>query len=198
LPVKLPREYYARPTLTVARNVLNQRLVRIYEGQRLAGRIVEVEAYIGMEDEASHARFGKTERNAAMFGPPGHAYVYLIYGIHHCLNLVTGEGGFPAALLVRAVEPVEGIEVQQRLRGPERPFRDLTRGPGRLCEALAIDKDLDGADLCAPDTELWIEEDEAVPEERIAQSPRIGVRGDAEARTIPWRFYVEGNRWVSR
>ncbi|MGC9357195.1 MAG: DNA-3-methyladenine glycosylase [Anaerolineae bacterium] len=195
---KLPREFYARPTLTVAREVLNQRLVRLYKGQRLAGRIVEVEAYIGMEDEASHARFGRTERNAAMFGSPGHAYVYLIYGIHHCLNLVTGEEGFPAALLVRAVEPMEGLDVQQQLRGPERPFRDLTRGPGRLCEALAIDKGFDGVDLCAPDTQLWVEEDETAPEGDIAQSPRIGVTGNTEARTVSWRFYIKDNRWVSR
>jgi DNA-3-methyladenine glycosylase len=194
----LPRSFYARPTLKVARELLNQRLVRAFEGHRLSGRIVEVEAYVGMEDAASHARFGETERNAAMFGPPGHAYVYLIYGIHHCLNLVTQERGFPAAILIRALEPIEGLEIQQRLRGPERPFKDLTRGPGRLCQALAIDRSFDARDLCTPESPLWVEKEPGAPPEVIAQSPRIGVTGDEEARSIPWRFYIQDSPWVSR
>ncbi len=195
---KLPRSFFARPTLKVARELLNQRLVRAFEGQRLSGRIVEVEAYVGMEDAASHARFGETERNAAMFGPPGHAYVYLIYGIHHCLNLVTREAGFPAAILIRALEPVEGLEIQQRLRGPERPFKDLTSGPGRLCQALAIDRSFDALDLCAPESPLWVEEEPGAPLAAIGQSPRIGVTGDEEARSVPWRFFIQDNPWVSR
>ncbi|MFP4345451.1 MAG: DNA-3-methyladenine glycosylase [Anaerolineales bacterium] len=195
---KLPRSFYARPTLIVARGLLNQRLVRIFERRRLSGRIVEVEAYSGMDDAASHARFGETERNAAMFGPPGHAYVYLIYGIHHCLNLVTEEPGFPAAILIRALEPIEGLEVQQRLRGPERPFEELTRGPGRLCQALAIDRGFDGLDLCASESPLWVEEEPGAPPEAIARSPRVGVTGDQEARSVPWRFFIQDNPWVSR
>ncbi len=192
---KLPRQYYNRPTLTVARALLNQRLVRVFEGERLVGRIVEVEAYIGEDDQASHARFGRTERNAAMYGPPGHAYVYLIYGVHHCLNIVTEEEGYPAAILIRALEPLTGIETQQRLRGEERPFRDLTRGPGRLCQALAIDRSFDGADLCAPDMRRWVESDAPLAPAQIGQGPRIGVTG---AQEKPWRFYVRGSPWLSR
>ena len=148
MPQTLPRDFFARPTLLVARELLGQRLVRHWEGQRLAGRIVEVEAYIGMDDLASHARFGKTKRNAAMFGPPGCAYVYLIYGMYACLNLVTEAENFPAAVLIRALEPIEGIEIQQQRRGASVALRDLARGPGRLCQALAIDRSLDGW-MCA-------------------------------------------------
>jgi DNA-3-methyladenine glycosylase len=196
VPDRLSRAFYARPTLTVARDLLNQRLVRLREGQRLAGRIVEVEAYIGMDDAASHARFGKTDRNAAMFGLPGHAYVYLIYGIHHCLNVVTATPQTPAAILIRALEPVEGLDVQQQLRGEDRTLEELTSGPGRLCEALDIDRRFDGADLCASNAVLWLEPGTGPAE--IEQGPRVGVTGDERALTVPWRFYVKGNPWVSR
>ncbi|HHS96728.1 MAG TPA: DNA-3-methyladenine glycosylase, partial [Chloroflexi bacterium] len=152
---RLRREFFDRDTLEVARDLLGRVLVRVLDGERLSGRIVEVEAYIGEDDRASHARFGPTERNAAMYGPPGHAYVYLIYGVHHCLNLVTGPEGFPAAVLIRALEPLEGVEQMRGLRGG-RP--DLTNGPGRLCQALGIDLRFDGADLCAPDALLFVEE----------------------------------------
>ncbi len=172
------------------------RLVRLYDGERLSGRIVEVEAYIGLEDRASHARMGPTARNAAMFGPPGHAYVYLIYGVHFCLNLVTEKEGFPAAVLVRALEPLEGIERQRALR-EGRPLRDLARGPGRLCQALAIDRRFDKADLCAPQALLWLEFDRVIPTEQVACSPRVGVRGDERARSVPWRLFVADSPWVS-
>jgi DNA-3-methyladenine glycosylase len=133
-----------------------------------------------------------------MFGPPGHAYVYLIYGIHHCLNVVSATPQTPAAILVRALEPIEGIDVQRQLRGEERTLEELTSGPGRLCQALDIDRHFDGADLCASEAELWLEpEPEPTPVE-IAQGPRIGVTGDERALTVPWRFYVQGNSWVSR
>jgi DNA-3-methyladenine glycosylase len=196
MPTRIPRAFFDRPTLEVARDLLGARLVRLYEGERLSGRIVEVEAYIGLEDKASHARMGPTARNAAMFGPPGHAYVYLIYGVHTCLNLVTEAEGFPAAVLVRALEPLEGIERQRALRGG-RPLRDLTRGPGRLCQALAIGLDFDGADLCSPEAQLWLEFDRRYPPEAVACSPRVGVRGDARAISVPWRFFVAGSPWVS-
>ncbi len=198
MPERLSRAFYGRATLTVAREILGQRLVRQWQGERLAGRIVEVEAYIGLEDCASHAHRGKTERNAAMFGRSGHAYVYFIYGMYHCLNLVTETEGYPAALLIRALEPLEGLNTQQQLRGIQRPFRELTRGPGRLCQALAIDKRLNGADLCAAAAELWVEYDQHSAGEQLAQSPRIGVRGDAQALTTPWRFFIRDNPWVSR
>ncbi len=193
---RLPREFFDCDTLQVARDLLGQVLVRLLEGQRLSGRIVEVEAYIGEDDLASHARFGRTERNAAMYGPPGCAYVYQIYGVHHCLNIVAEREGFPAAVLVRALEPLEGLEPMRARRGGL-PDHLLTSGPARLCQAMGIDRALDKADLCAPDAVLFVEEGHALPDEAIATSPRIGVRGDLRARTVPWRFYVAGHPCAS-
>lgn len=193
---RLTRDFFARPTLTVARELLGQRLVRRYQAERLAGRIVEVEAYIGQGDQACHASRGQTARNAVMFGPPGHAYIYLIYGLHHCLNIVTEASGFPAAVLIRAVEPEEGLSTMQALR-PGRPLPELTRGPGRLCAALAIDRRWNGLDLCDPEAPLWVEEGDIPPAEAIATSPRIGVRGDEAALQAPWRYYLRHNPWVS-
>lgn len=193
---RLQRDFFARATLTVAPDLLGRTLVRMREGERCSGRIVEVEAYIGQEDQASHARCGRTERNAAMFGPPGHTYVYLIYGIHHCLNIVTRERGFPAAILIRALEPLSGIERMREARGG-RPVRELTDGPGKLCQALEIDRRFDGRDLCAPDAALFLEGGTPVNEDAIATSPRVGVRGDEAALTAPWRFYLEDNAFVS-
>jgi DNA-3-methyladenine glycosylase len=125
---RLSRDFFARDTLAVARDLLGRLLVRELDGERLSGRIVEVEAYIGEEDQASHARVGRTARNAAMYGPPGHAYVYLIYGMHYCLNLVTGDEGFPAAVLVRALQPLEGIE-RMRAHRHSQSDHHLTDGP---------------------------------------------------------------------
>jgi len=193
---RLPRVFYARPTLTVAQELLGQRLVRQLNGQRLAGRIVEVEAYLGETDQASHARPGRTPRNAAMYGPPGHAYVYLIYGMYHCLNAVTEAEGSPAAVLIRALEPMEGLETMRRHR-PARADPDLTNGPGKLCQALAIDRSLNCADLCQ-DGDLWIEAGETIAPSLVAAGPRIGVRGDARAQNAPWRFYVRHHPCLSR
>ena len=202
---RIGRDFFARDTLIVARELLGQRLVRLLDGARLSGRIVEVEAYVGDGDRACHASRGRTQRNATMFGPPGHAYVYFIYGMHHCLNAVTEREGYPAAVLIRALEPLEGIEKMRARRWPElvegrggRPDLQLTSGPAKLCQALEIDRQLDGADLCAPAPLLFLEEDTPVPDEAIATGPRVGVRGDQVAVTIPWRFYVRGNRYVSR
>lgn len=188
LAFRLSREFYARPTLEVARGLLGCRLVRVLRDQRLSGFILETEAYIGEEDQASHASVGRTERNAVMYGPPGHAYVYFIYGVHHCLNVVTEDEGYPAAVLIRALVPEEGIEImrQNRLRGDD---AHLTDGPARLCQALAIDLRLNGADLVAGD-ELFVEAGLRVAPGAIRTSPRVGVRGDELARTRPWRFYV--------
>ncbi|MFZ5918401.1 MAG: DNA-3-methyladenine glycosylase [Chloroflexota bacterium] len=192
----LPRHFYARPTLAVARDLLGQRLVRLLDGRRLSGRIVEVEAYLGESDQASHARPGRTRRNAAMYGPPGHAYVYSIYGLHHCLNAVTEPQGCPAAVLIRALAPLEGLEVMRRQR-PNHPDRELTNGPAKLCQALAVDKNLDGADLCMAGT-LWIEADEPIADAQVNTGPRINVRGDERARSAPWRFTIGGHPFVSR
>jgi DNA-3-methyladenine glycosylase len=193
----LDRDFFARDSLTVARELLGQRLVRLLDGQRISGRIVEVEAYIGEDDQASHARPGRTRRNAPMYGEAGYSYIYLIYGIHHCLNVVTEREGFPAALLIRALEPLEGGEKMQARRGG-RPRRQWTNGPGKLCQALEIDLRFNGADLCAPDALLFLEREPPLPDETVATGPRVGVRGDEVALTIPWRFYVENSLYVSR
>jgi DNA-3-methyladenine glycosylase len=194
---RLSRDFFARDTLAVARDLLGQRLVRVLDGARLSGRIVEVEAYVGEEDQACHARCGRTERNAPMYGPPGHAYVYFVYGMHHCLNVVTGREGYPAAALIRALEPLEGIEVMRARRGG-RPDAQLTSGPARLCHALDIDRRFNGTDLCAPDALLFLEENAPMPDEAIATGPRVGVRGGETAVTIPWRFCVRDSQHVSR
>jgi DNA-3-methyladenine glycosylase len=194
---RLSRGFFARDTLTVARALLGQRLVRVLDGERLSGRIVEVEAYVGEDDQACHASCGPTRRNVPMYGPPGHGYVYFVYGMHHCFNVVTGREGHPAAVLVRALQPLEGIDDMRALRGG-RPDLPLTSGPARLCQALAIDRRFDGTDLCSPDALLFLEEDARVPDGAVATGPRVGVRGDEIAVTVPWRFYVRGNRYVSR
>jgi len=193
---RLKRDFYRRDTLTVARELLGQRLVRIVDGQRLSGLIVEVEAYIGEEDAACHAARGRTPRNEVMYGPPGHAYVYFIYGMHHCLNVVTEEEGFPAAVLIRAIEPLAGLEIMRHHR-PGKPDGELTNGPAKLCQALAIDKSFNGVDLCTSEA-LFIEEGQRVTEEEIATSPRIGIKADARARSVPWRFFLQGNAFISR
>ena len=194
---RLERTFFARDTLTVARGLLGQRLVRVLGGERASGLIVEVEAYVGEEDRASHARSGRTARNSAMYGPAGHAYVYFIYGMHHCLNVVTERDGFPAAVLIRALEPVEGVDAM-RPRRSGRDGVDLTSGPARLCQALEIDRSLDGADLCAPEACLYVEVDEGVPDEAVDSGPRVGVRGDGAARGAPWRIFVRDSPHVSR
>jgi DNA-3-methyladenine glycosylase len=182
----LPREFFGRDTLTVARELLGQRLVRVVEGRRLSGWITEVEAYVGEDDAACHASAGRTLRTEVMYGPPGHAYVYLIYGMHHCLNVVTEKESFPAAILIRAIEPVEGLKTMRTSR-PGRRDAELTNGPGKLCQALQIDRRLNRIDLCVSD-ELFLEGAAAVPEADILTTPRVGVRGDEVALNAPWRF----------
>jgi DNA-3-methyladenine glycosylase len=192
---RLMRAFCARDTLTVARELLGQRLVRRWAGQELVGRIVEVEAYVE-DDAACHASRGRTARNAVMFGPPGHAYVYFIYGMHHCFNVVTEPEGSAAAVLVRAVEPIAGIEVMRQNRKGRQDV-ELTNGPAKLCYALGIDRALNGADLVAGQ-ELWLERGAAVEEACVACGARIGVRGDERALTAPWRLWIRGNPYVSR
>jgi DNA-3-methyladenine glycosylase len=194
---RLAKRFYARDTLTVARSLLGQRLVRLRDGERLSGAIVEVEAYVGEGDAACHASRGRTRRNATMYGPPGHAYVYLIYGMYHCLNLVTGSEGEPAAVLIRGLEPLEGLETMGKLRSRTEP-RALASGPGRLCQALDIDRTFNGADLCASHAQLFLEKSVPVPDTAVACGPRVGVTGDAKAISVPWRLYVQDSRFVSR
>ncbi len=181
--MKLSRAFYARDTRSVARDLLGKILVHQDGGIRRAARIVETEAYHGPGDLASHARHGRTARAAIMFGPPGIAYVYLIYGTSHCMNVVTGEEGFPSAVLLRAGEPVEGC-------------LHSTRGPGNLCRALAIRREHDnGRDLVRDD--LFIE-DAPPPAERILSSRRVNVDYAGPWAEKPWRYALAGNPWVSR
>jgi DNA-3-methyladenine glycosylase len=182
----LPRNFYARPTQTVARELLGARLVRILDGVRLAGIITEAEAYVGEEDLGCHAKSGKTKRNGVMYGPPGHAYVYFTYGMHWMLNAVTEHEGFPAAVLIRAMEVVEGGGIIST----RRQGRD-TQGPAKLTQALGIDEALNGVDLCDPDSGLWIEAGTSVTGSDIITSPRVGLYTVPEPwKSVPWRFQM--------
>ncbi len=183
--LRLSRAFYGRDTVTVARALLGQRLVRVTAGQRLSGLICETEAYRGADDEASHA-FRRTPRSAIMFGPPGVAYVYFIYGNHFCLNTVTEDAGCPGAVLIRGIAPQEGLAFMRGQRPGVADVR-LADGPGKLCRALNITVALNGADLIT-DPALFIETGEPVAEHEITAWPRIGVRGGAETRERPWRF----------
>src|SRR5258708_5107519 len=186
---RLARRFFARPTLQVARDLLGQRLVHEAHGVRLAGLISETEAYVGQTDLACHARFGLTPRSHVMFGPPGHAYVYFTYGMHWMLNIVTEPEGFPAAVLIRAIVPEEGLLVMQARRGPRAAPARLTDGPGKLAQAMGIDKALNGADLCAPGATLFIERAPALPGAPVHHGPRIGLNHTPEPwKSIPWRF----------
>ena len=189
-PNPLAREFYNRPTLTVARELLGERLVRILDGVRLVGIITEAEAYIGEEDLGCHAKSGQTKRNAVMFGPPGHAYVYFTYGMHWMLNAVTEWDGFPAAVLIRAFEPLEG----QDIISSRRQGRD-TLGPAKMTQALGIDGSLNGIDLCDPRSGLWIEAGLPVDEKDIITGPRVGLYTVPEPwKSIPWRFRISNLR----
>ncbi len=192
----LPRQFYARDTLTVARELLGARLVRDRDGHRLSGMIVETEAYLGLSDPGSHAYRGPTPRTTVMFGPPGHAYVYFIYGMHYCLNLVTEAEGVAGAVLIRALHPLEGLEEMRERRG-HRPDRELTNGPAKLCQALGIRGDLNGADLCLGEN-LWLEWGTPVPDSEVVVGPRVGLNLDGPAAEAPWRFAVADDPWVSR
>jgi len=190
---KLPREFYARPVLTVARECIGKLLVhRTPEGET-AGRIVEAEAYRGPLDLAAHSAHGLTNRTAAMFGPPGFAYVYLAYGASWAFNIVAGAEGEPHAVLIRALEPVRGLELMARRRGRAATSRDLTNGPGKLAQALAITRAHYGIDLCGD--RLFLEEAGFNP--KIGRSVRINVAYARDWALKPWRFYERGNRYVS-
>jgi DNA-3-methyladenine glycosylase len=195
--VTLPRAFYIDPPQIVARRLLGKVLVRRYEGKRLAGRIVEVEAYCGLGDPASHAFPGKTERNAVLFGPPGFAYVYFIYGMHYCLNISCEPEGESGGILLRALEPLEGLATMARLRGlaANTNPRNLTSGPGRLCEAIAVTRTThNGLDVTSRRSGLHVEDDGFVPG-KIDALPRVGIRKAADR---PLRFVIAGNRFVSR
>jgi len=188
----LPRRFFAVDSRVLAPALLNKVVVH---GER-SGRIVEVEAYAGAADPASHAYRGRTARNATMFGPPGHLYVYFTYGMHFCANVVCGPEGEASAVLLRGLTPLTGLEAMRQARGPAvRRDRDLANGPGKLCQALGIDRTFDGADLVASDRGVRIVDDGTAPPEAPGVSGRIGLSVAAE---VPWRFYVAGAAGVSR
>ena len=184
----LPREFYNRPTLTVARELIGACLVRILDGVKLVGLITETEAYIGEEDLACHAKAGRTPRTSVMYGPPGHAYVYFTYGNHWMLNAVTEQEDFPAAVLIRAIQPVEGVEVMSARRN-----RRDTFGPGKLTKAMGITKSENTLDLTVANGSLWIEAGVFVPDENVTIGPRVGLNTVPEPwLSKPWRFLVKG------
>lgn len=186
----LSRKFYARPAVEVAPDLIGMYLMRTLDGQCLGGRIVETEAYMGADDPASHAFRGPTPRNRSMFGPPGHLYVYRSYGIHYCANVVTSDEGVGTAVLIRALEPVEGIDVMQRLRGVT-GMKMLCSGPGKVCQALAITTKDDSTDLNGDEIRI------CGPREtgKVLATPRIGI-GVAQDRL--WRFVEAGSAYLSR
>ncbi|MEE9913936.1 MAG: DNA-3-methyladenine glycosylase [Deltaproteobacteria bacterium] len=184
----LDRAFYHRPTLDVARDLLGKKLVRRIGRTELSGVIIETEAYCGTGDSACHAHRGLTPRNAVMFGPPGHAYVYFTYGMHYLLNLVTEDKGNPCAVLIRAIEPLSGLDQMQIRR--QRPYKELTNGPAKLCQALGIDKSFNGWDVTRK-KQLWVEHDQDIPLNKIVATPRIGIDyASREDREAHWRFLV--------
>jgi DNA-3-methyladenine glycosylase len=188
---RIPREFYEQPALQAARALLGMRLVRIENGRRLAGIILETEAYRGEEDQGCHCRAGLTRRTQVMYGPPGHAYVYFTYGMHWMLNFVVEKQGFPAAILIRAIQAVEGLDTIAERRGGQPPAR-WTDGPAKICQALHIERGLNGADLCNPQAELFVEWGEPISEDRVTTGPRVGLNTVPEPwKSVPWRFLVE-------
>ncbi len=180
---KLPRSFYDRDTVAVARDLLGKCLVHRQNGRERIGRIVEVEAYVGPHDLAAHSSKGLTERTKVMFGPPGHAYVYFIYGMYYCVNVVTEPAGHGSAVLLRALEPVKNLE-------------DRTQGPGLLCRAMGIDKRLNGMDLLSD--EFFVSDEPAAGPFRIMKRPRVGVDYARHWARRHLRFYIKGNPFVSR
>ena len=201
---RLSQDFYKRDTLDAARALLGKYLVRRLNGETLAGRVVETEAYIGRCDKACHAyNYRRTARTETLFAPPGTAYIYLIYGMYHCLNFVTEPEGEPAAVLLRAIRPVAGTETMARLRYGDKPLTPYRRkhfldGPGKVCQALALTRAENGLDLTGDELFLCGQpEDAGLPpftppaRERIVTGPRIGVDYAEEARDFPWRFRLE-------
>ena len=199
-PDRLPRSFFARDPVPLARALLGQRMVSRVDGVRTAGIIVETEAYLGIPDKAAHTYDGRrTDRNEAMWGTPGHAYVYFVYGMHHCVNVVAGREDDPVAVLVRALEPVEGLESMAARRTRARRDTDVCSGPGKLTQALGITRELDGEDLVEGDL-LFLERERKGPlaDERIDVGPRVGIAYAEEWRDEPLRFSVRDNPHVSR
>jgi DNA-3-methyladenine glycosylase len=191
----LPRSFFDRPVLEVAPDLLGKRLEHRTADGTVALLLTEVEAYDGQNDPGSHAYRGETPRNAVMFGPPGHVYVYFTYGMHYCVNVVCGEAGRASAVLLRAGEVVQGADLARSRRTTSRSDRDLARGPARLTVALGIGRELNGADALDEGSPLRIQVGDPVAPEVVRAGPRVGVAG--EGAPYPWRFWVDGERSVS-
>jgi DNA-3-methyladenine glycosylase len=191
---RIPRSFYARPVLEVAEDVIGKILVaRSAEGVT-AGRIVEAEAYRGPEDRAAHSYGGRrTARTEVMFGPPGYAYVFFVYGMHYNFNLVTGSLGEPEAVLIRALEPLVGLELMALRRSVSKERPELTNGPGKLCQALGIGRADYGADLCK--SRIFLTDGSPAS---VGRSPRVGIDYAGDWAKKPWRFFERGNRYVSK
>jgi DNA-3-methyladenine glycosylase len=193
-PPRLPQSFFERATRQVAQSLLGKVLVSLRDGELVAGRIVETEAYLGKDDPACHAARGMTPRNEVMFRSGGYCYVYLIYGMYHCVNVVTERAGFGSAVLIRAVEPLEGLDVMGARRGRAcRRMEDLARGPGRLCQAFAIGRDLSGAHY-GDSREIWLEDGQPIRRADIGSSGRIGIR---EGEDLQLRFYEKSSPFAS-
>lgn len=192
----LPREFFDRPVLEVAPDLLGRILVRTTPDGPIALRLTEVEAYDGQNDPGSHAYRGRTARNGVMFGPPGHVYVYFTYGMWHCMNLVCGPDGTASAVLLRAGEIVEGAELARKRRLSARNDKELAKGPARLATALDVARSLDGTDACTPDdTPLRVLAGTPIPSDQVRNGPRTGVSGDGGVH--PWRFWIANDPTVS-
>jgi DNA-3-methyladenine glycosylase len=192
--VKLPRSFYEQPTIDVAKQLLGKYLVRKHPEGDALGRIVETEAYVGPRDLACHASKGRTARTEVMFGPAGHAYVYFIYGFYNMLNMVTEAKDYPAAVLIRAVEPMDGIELMKERRRVSE-LRNLASGPGKLCRAFAVDRSLNRADLTG---DILYVEDRGEPTPKFWATPRIGVDYAGKWKDKPLRFLIRGSEFVSK
>lgn len=194
-PAVLDRAWFDRPSMGLARDLLGARLVHESEAGVVGGRIVEVEAYSGPEDLAAHSSRGRTARNAVMFGPPGHLYVYLIYGLHHCLNVVAGPGDKPEAVLIRALEIDEGLELARQRRGSRPPRARLAAGPGNVGQALGVDRRLNGSDLLDGTVRVHRR---VGPRPRVSTGPRVGVEYAGAWAPRPMRFWITDDPHVSR
>lgn len=198
----LAREFYNRDSLIVAKELLGKILVHEIDGQKISAKIVETEAYMGIEDKAAHSYGGRrTPRVEIMYGTAGFSYIFIIYGMYYCFNIVTREEGVPQAVLIRALEPIEGLDLisQNRFKKPynslnKSQISGLTNGPGKLCKAFLIDKSLNGEDLCG--SKLYIEEGTDKNFD-IISSKRVGIDYAEEAKDYPWRFYIKDNKYVS-
>jgi DNA-3-methyladenine glycosylase len=194
---RLRRNFFARETQLVAHELVGKLVIRMWKNQKIIGRITEVESYVGENDLASHAARGRTLRTELMFGPAGYAYIYLIYGMYDCFNIVTDKTNVPAAVLLRALEPLEGIEYMMSRRHVT-DERLLTTGPGKLTQALAITRQLNGEDLVTSQRLFIADDGLRVTDADIATSPRIGVDYAGASALLPWRYFLKRSLFVSR